>query len=250
MGTIRSSSGNTSGRWTRQARPRSCSGPMAGRSGVPTAMYASLRSTGKYGGRATLPSSPGVRRGRGRRRACRRTARRGNRLSRLSSARPSASRYQRSWPSQVAASFRKAVADLVGRQVAQRQDQLAADARVGVVGHGRAGSSRCFSAARRLLGLGLLVFDVAVLAAVAAEHAHGLLADPRVALVDHLGQSGHRDRGLAVDRVPDPKRPSAVDRVARRGPDEVPTTTAGVRLLGLARSAPGGRRPGWRCPAT
>ena len=52
------SSGRTAAEWSRQARPSVLESPEAGSSGVPVAMNASLRSTGKYGGRATLSARP------------------------------------------------------------------------------------------------------------------------------------------------------------------------------------------------
>ncbi len=103
------------------------------------------------------------------------------------------------------------VADLVGGKVAQGQDHLPADARIGVVDQSQE-DIEMLQGGRRLLGLGILVFDVAVLAAVAAEDAHGLLADASVPSVHHLGQRGHRDR-IPLDRVPDPKRPGPIDRI-------------------------------------
>ena len=98
---------------------------------------------------------------------------------------------------------------------------------------------------RRLLGLGLRVLDVAVLAAVAAEHPDGLLADPWIALVDIIGQRGHRDR-VPLDRMPDPESPGAIDGLRIMHGHARHT----VRAVALSRSARGGPRPGWRSSAT
>ena len=176
-GTIRSSIGKTSRRWTRQARPRYLLTALAGRSGVPTAIKASLRSTGKYGGSATLLSLPGDSRSEvAIQRAIEELGRKS--FSRLSSARPSASRYQRSCPSQLAASFRRASPTL---SVGRLRNARISSRRTPASGSSARASkmSRCFERGRRLLGLGILVFDVAVLTAVAAENAYGLLANAR-----------------------------------------------------------------------
>ena len=77
----------------------------------------------------------------------------------------------------------ESIADLVRRQISQRQDQLAANARIGVVGH-REQDIEMLERGRRLLGIGVLVFDATVLAAIAAQNANGLLTEPRFPLVD------------------------------------------------------------------
>ena len=82
------------------------------------------------------------------------------------------------------------LADLVGGQVAEGQDQLAADAGVGIVGQGQEGVEMG-QGRGRLLGLGLLVLDLAVLAAVAAEHPHGQLAEPGIVPAEGLRLLGH-----------------------------------------------------------
>ena len=131
---------------------------------------------------AARPGRPGRPcRGRGRRRACRRTARRGTpsrgprgpgRGLRGTSGR---------WPSQVRGQGLEGLADLARSAGCGGPGS----ARGGRRRRGRrpagGGSSRWARPRRRLLGLGLGVLDVAVLADVAAEHPDGLLADPGVA---------------------------------------------------------------------
>ena len=55
-----------------------------------------------------------------------------------------------------------------------------------------------------------------------------------------VGQSGHRHR-IPLDRVPDPERPSPVDRIRRHAPPRCPRSAADVRLL-ASRDQPSPRR--------
>ena len=144
-------------------------------------MNASLRSTGKYGGSATWPSWPALvevevaeeraveQLGEERRLAVLERQAEGLEIPAVLAV---PGRGQRP----------EGLADLVGRQVAEGQDQLAADARRRGRRPAAAASSRCARRGGRLLGLGVLVLDLAVLADVAAEDPDGLLADPRVAV--------------------------------------------------------------------
>ena len=100
------------------------------------------------------------------------------------------------------------VANLVGRQVANRQDQLTTHARVRVVGQGEQlvemHQCRCGHS-----GLGLRVLDLAVFAAVAAEHSNRLFADLRV------GVFKGRFRGrIADDRGQNKQSPRPHDWLA------------------------------------
>ena len=193
-GAIRRRSGRTSGRWIRQARPSDLLRALAGRSGVPAEMYASFRSAGKYGGRATWPSWPAFSRSRSPKSEPSNSSARNGRLAVLEG---QAEGFE--VPAVLAVpgpgQGLQGLAGPGGRDPSEGQDQLAADPRVGVVGH-RQEVLEVGHRRRRLLGLGLGEDDGADPADVAAEDPDGLFANPR-----GRRPSARRRRRRRLDRV-------------------------------------------------
>ena len=111
-----------------------------------------------------------------RRTDCRQRATTEKSLSRFSSARPRASRYQRSCPSQAAVKIRKESPICIRRQVAKRQDQLSPHARIGIVRHRLRAHRDCARPPTAASGLlACLYSTLTIFATVAAEHPHSHL---------------------------------------------------------------------------
>ena len=231
----------TSRRWIRQARPRYLLSAVAGRSGVPA------------GDERLVAIDREVRRQRRRCRPCRPARGRASPIERAVEELGQVSRSRASRapgrgprdtsgpgrPRTRSASCRASPTLSVG-QVAERQDQLAADAGVGVVGQRRAACrdarARPAAAWPRASCIRRWPFSRQSRPSMRTACSR-IRGSPWLTAGD---QRGHRDR-VALDRVPDPEGAGPVDRVVARGRRQLADVAATFGVLAPRDQAPPGR---------